>query len=133
MKLELPYGKGTLALELEKDRPLTILRSQIEQSVPAASEEALVLQAMRTPIGCEQLHQLSRGKHHITIIASDHTRPVPSCILMPLILQKIRRGNPQADITILIATGYYSVECRGRRLSAGTRSWLPASGTTVQY
>ncbi len=88
---------------------------------------------MRTPIGCEQLHQLSRGKHHITIIASDHTRPVPSCILMPLILQEIRRGNPQADITILIATGYYSVECRGRRLSAGTRSWLPASGTTVQY
>jgi nickel-dependent lactate racemase len=51
------------------------------------------------------LWQLSQGKQRVTIIASDHTRLVPSKLLMPALLGQIRRGNPQADITILIATG----------------------------
>lgn len=45
------------------------------------------------------------GKKDVVIIASDHTRPVPSKIIMPLMLEEIRKGNPDADITILIATG----------------------------
>ncbi|MCL2479342.1 MAG: nickel-dependent lactate racemase, partial [Treponema sp.] len=45
------------------------------------------------------------GKKKITIIASDHTRPVPSKIILPPMLAEIRRGNPAAVITILVATG----------------------------
>ncbi len=47
------------------------------------------------------------GKQNIVIIASDHTRPVPSKIIMPLMLEEIRKGNPDAKITILIATGFH--------------------------
>ena len=41
------------------------------------------------------------------IITSDHTRPVPSRITMPQLLAGVRAGNPQAEITILIATGMH--------------------------
>ncbi|MGM9557409.1 MAG: nickel-dependent lactate racemase [Oscillospiraceae bacterium] len=105
LELQLPYGKGALPLELDNSRLKAILTSGIERRTPVADENDVVLKAMQEPIGCEPLHILSRGKQHITIIASDHTRPVPSRILMPLILQQIRRGNPAAEITILIATG----------------------------
>ena len=50
-------------------------------------------------------NKLAEGKKNVVLIASDHTRPVPSKILIPPMLSAIRRGNPQAEITILIATG----------------------------
>lgn len=52
------------------------------------------------------------------IITSDHTRPVPSRITMPLLLEEVRRGNPEAEISLLIATGMHrpttEVELRAR-------------------
>jgi nickel-dependent lactate racemase len=48
---------------------------------------------------------MAEGKKKIVLIASDHTRPVPSTIIVPRMLAEIRRGSPNADITILIATG----------------------------
>ena len=104
-KIDLPYGKGTLPLTLEKSRIKAVLYSGIEGYQPPVTAEELVRQALENPIGSESLEELSRGKQRVTIIASDHTRPVPSKLLMPPMLAAIRRGSPQAEITILIATG----------------------------
>jgi nickel-dependent lactate racemase len=60
---------------------------------------------MESPIGAPRLSELAKGKDKVVIIASDHTRPVPSKLIIPPMLAEIREGNPQADITILIATG----------------------------
>lgn len=43
----------------------------------------------------------------MVIITSDHTRPVPSKITMPILLRRIREVNPAIDITILVATGFH--------------------------
>ncbi|MBQ9915488.1 MAG: nickel-dependent lactate racemase, partial [Clostridia bacterium] len=64
-----------------------------------------VEEALKNPVGSAPLSQLAQGKKNIVIIASDHTRPVPSKVIMPAMLREIRKGNPDADITILIATG----------------------------
>ncbi|MDO4296841.1 MAG: nickel-dependent lactate racemase, partial [bacterium] len=61
--------------------------------------------ALHCPIGTKELHCLSEGKQKVVILASDHTRPVPSKVIMPRLLREIRKGNPEAKITILIATG----------------------------
>ena len=63
------------------------------------------LNALKKPIGSPSLSELSIGKKNVVIIASDHTRPVPSKVIIPPMLAEIRRGNPNADITILISTG----------------------------
>ncbi|MDX9791958.1 MAG: nickel-dependent lactate racemase, partial [Kiritimatiellia bacterium] len=57
------------------------------------------------PIGSTPLEALAAGRATATIITSDHTRPVPSRITLPLLLERLRRGNPAIDIRILVATG----------------------------
>lgn len=65
----------------------------------------MVKQALENPIGSLRLRELSKDKNNVVIIASDHTRPVPSKIIIPAMLNEIRKDNPKANITILIATG----------------------------
>ena len=43
----------------------------------------------------------------MVIVTSDHTRAMPSRVTLPALLAEIRRGNPGADITILVATGLH--------------------------
>lgn len=60
---------------------------------------------MASPLGSPTLTGLAKCKKNIVIIASNHTRPVPSKVIIPYMLDEIRKGSPDADITILIATG----------------------------
>lgn len=105
MKLSLSYGKSQLPLELDDTQVAAVLTSDLERYNPGKSQEELLSGALAHPIGALPLRELSKGKQHVTVIASDHTRPVPSKLLMPALLREIRIGNPQARITILIATG----------------------------
>ena len=105
MQISIPYGRTHLTAEIAENRLQAILRSQLESYVPAMGETELVEAALANPIGSEKLENLAVGKKNIVLIASDHTRPVPSKVLVPPMLAAIRRGNPEAEITILIATG----------------------------
>ncbi|MGO7690486.1 lactate racemase domain-containing protein, partial [Rhizobium ruizarguesonis] len=75
-----------------------ILVSKAGEFKAEKSEEDLVRYALANPIGSEKLSDLVKGKEKITIITSDHTRPVPSHITMPILLEEIRSTNPDADI-----------------------------------
>ncbi len=99
------YGKGKLVGQFEDSRLVGVLRSHLHQYTPTADEETLVRTALEQPLGCARLRDMVRGKHNIVIIASDHTRPVPSRIIMPQMLAEIRAGAPDASVCILIATG----------------------------
>ena len=46
------------------------------------------------------------------LISSDHTRPVPSHIITPIILRRIRSVNPDARVRILVATGFHRPSTR---------------------
>ncbi len=99
------YGNGKMIGSFEDDRLLGVLESHLHGYIPKAGETELVENAILNPIGTPRLSQMVRGKKNIVVIASDHTRPVPSKIIMPLMLSEIRLGAPEAKITILIATG----------------------------
>ncbi len=100
-----PYGKEKLGYKFDLKELSGILTSSIEEYKPEVDGTALVKKALEEPIGSAKLSELAQGKQNVVIIASDHTRPVPSKIIMPLMLEEIRKGNPEANITILIATG----------------------------
>ena len=104
-EIKFPYGKEYLTAHIPDDRLQAVLVSDLHHYKAPLSPAALVEEALAAPVGSAPLHELSRGKKNIVIIASDHTRPVPSKILIPPMLREIRRGSPDADITILIATG----------------------------
>jgi len=65
----------------------------------------LVRRALAAPIGAPRLRDLARGRDNIVLLVSDHTRPVPSKIILPPMLEEIRQGNPRARVTLLVATG----------------------------
>lgn len=108
MKLNLPFSKTGMMLNLEEELDYEILESAIA-SMPKSgkSEDELVLEAMAHPIASLRLSELSREKEKVVIICSDHTRPVPSKHIIPFMLKEIREGNPKADIVLLIATGFH--------------------------
>lgn len=108
MDIKLPYSREGMTLHLEETLDYEILESSI-QSMPKStrSEDELVLDAMAHPIGSQSLSSLAEGRQRIVIICSDHTRPVPSRHIIPFMLREIREGNPKADITLLIATGFH--------------------------
>ncbi len=103
-KISFLYGKGHLDHTFG-DELVGVLTSSIEEYKPKLEGEALVKDAMSAPTGSKTLSELARGKETVVIIASDHTRPVPSKVIIPEMLREIRKGNPNAKITILIATG----------------------------
>ena len=100
-----PYGKNHLEYTFKENELSCVLESSIEEYSPKLSQEELIRQAMENPIGSKRLSELAKGKQNVVIIASDHTRPVPSKLIIPLMLKEIREGNADANITILIATG----------------------------
>lgn len=100
-----PYGKDKIAYQFEDDTLAAVLTSELGEYKAKDTQEQLVENAMNAPVGSLQLSELAKGKRNIVIIASDHTRPVPSKLIIPPMLRQIREGNPNAKITILIATG----------------------------
>ncbi len=108
--IEIPYGRGHLTGNVPEKRLLGIFRPRI----PPAAEDAAaeVRRALDAPINSPKLEELARGRRSCVIIASDHTRPVPSRILMPQLLERLRRNNPSIAITILIATGFHRASTR---------------------
>ncbi len=106
-KIAFPYGKGTVEYDFENENLAAVLTSGIHDYRCEKDGATLVREAMASPIGSPRLCELAKGKKKVCIIASDHTRPVPSKVIMPSMLEEIRQGNPDADITILIATGFH--------------------------
>lgn len=103
----LPFGKEKIKLELPEEQVAGVLVSHAHEYKAPKSEAELVADALANPIGSPKLSELAKRKKNCVIISSDHTRPVPSHIIMPQLLAELRKGNPDIDITILIATGMH--------------------------
>lgn len=105
--LSLPYGKRDLEFEISEEKLNEVLVSKAHKYTSEKSEDELVKEALANPIESPKLKNLAEKKKDIVIISSDHTRPVPSHVTMPLLLEEIREGNPEVEITILVATGFH--------------------------
>lgn len=106
MEVKLPYGSGFLPLVIPDENLSGIFRP-LPPSGPLPDEATLVRAALENPRGGPRLAELAASARTITIISSDHTRPLPSRVTLPPLLAEIRTGNPDAKITILVATGLH--------------------------
>ena len=102
--ISIPYGKTHIPYEFPYDGLLT---SRVDRLKSEKSGLELVKEAMEYPIGSRKLEELAAGKKTCTIIISDHTRPVPSRDILPPMLEALRRGNPEIQVTLLVATGFH--------------------------
>ena len=129
MDMKLPFSTTGMMLHIDDSMDYEVLSSSIE-SMPKSdkTEDEIVLEAMAHPIGSPKLSELAKGKENVVIICSDHTRPVPSKHIIPFMLKEIREGNPDAKITLLIATGFHRATTReelvGKFGEEIVRTWM---------
>ena len=81
-QISFPYGKKKLIGSFKDNELIGVLESGINNYKTELSGEELVKEALKNPVGSESLSLLAKDKENIVIIASDHTRPVPSKIII---------------------------------------------------
>jgi len=101
--VRIPYDMGSLTAHIEEEDLAGVLSPHIPD--PSESPQALTEAALEAPIASPKLEELCRGKRHIVLLVSDHTRPVPSSVFFPALYRRIRAGAPRARLTLLAATG----------------------------
>lgn len=106
-KIKVPFSKETWEIEIPEKNLLSILESKAHDFKSSKSQEDIINEALDNCIGSRPLEELVLDKKNLVIITSDHTRPVPSKITLPILLKRIRNVNPNIDIKILIATGFH--------------------------
>src|SRR5271165_6095366 len=112
MRMLLPYDKKKVTVEIPEQNFVGSLVSRVESYEPGKSPQELVEASLDHPIGSSKLEELVKGKKNIVIISSDHTRPVPSNIITPILLRRIRSAQPDANVKILVATGFHRPSTR---------------------
>lgn len=105
--IDIPYSNKTIKIAIEDKNLKGILESKANNYRASISQDEIVNKALDKPLGSNSLEELVKGKNNMVIITSDHTRPVPSKITMPILLKRIRKVNPNINIKILIATGFH--------------------------
>ena len=102
--IRIPYGKTFIEYD-EGGAP--VLCSRIGELKAEGGGQEIVRAAMAAPIDSPRLRELARGKKNCVVIVSDHTRPVPSRDILPPLLEELREGSPEIEITLLVATGFH--------------------------
>ena len=105
--IKIPYGREQLSLEIEPEQLKAVLEPESKASAVKRTEKAIVRQALAEPVASPRLSELAAKTHRVLLITSDHTRPLPSKITLPILLEEIRINNPEVQIKILVATGFH--------------------------
>jgi nickel-dependent lactate racemase len=91
-------------LEVPEERLLDVIAPR--PSPAAVDARRAVELAFDHPIGSEPLETLAVGAHRPVIVCDDMTRPTPTDLLVPVVLDRLNRaGVEDSQITVLIDTG----------------------------
>jgi len=102
MKITLPYGETSLAVEVPDDSRVVIP----EDTAGIVDVRTEIRRAIDHPIGTPLLTQLAAGKSDAVIVINDITRPAPSGIMLEELLRDLSLAGIKEDkVTVVIATG----------------------------
>ena len=122
-KLCFGLGEGFQEVLVPSKNLLGVLQAQSVPNRLAGEEE--VRRAMTAPIGSPRLRNIVRPGERIAIVTSDITRPMPTWIVMPVLLDELyAAGVSRKDITLVFALGSHRPHTdEERRRLAGERAW----------
>ena len=104
MKITLPFGKKEIELSVPEENFLqTLLPNKINEGLTGTEE---VIRGLQNPIGSIRLKDLVHTGQKVVIVTSDITRPMPSYLVLPPVLEELNAGGiPDSDITVVFALG----------------------------
>jgi len=104
MEIELGFGAGTQTVSVPDDNLMNVLVPN-EVTYDLMGEEE-VRRALENPIGSPKLSEIVKPGEKIAIITSDITRPMPTYVVMPPLLEELyAAGVDPKDITLVFALG----------------------------
>ncbi len=101
---EIGYDKKVISFDIHKQNLMgELLPNQVEIGLTGASE---VSRALMEPIASKRLKDLVKPGERVAIVTSDVTRPMPSKVVLPLVIDELKRGGVvEDDMTIVLALG----------------------------
>lgn len=101
MQVLLPYGRG----EMNVSVPDSCAVRRSERRPPLSNPPGALRKSLDWPVQSPRLEELSQGSARACIVVSDNTRAVPTQLLLPEIIRRIRTRTDR--IEILVATGMH--------------------------
>ncbi|HZJ76656.1 MAG TPA: nickel-dependent lactate racemase [Oscillospiraceae bacterium] len=104
MRFQLKYAKGNVEFEIEEKNYMgSLLPNEFEFELKGAEE---VKRSLENPIGSKRLKDIVEPGEKIAIITSDITRPMPSHVALPPVIEELKKAQvEERDITIVLALG----------------------------
>jgi len=101
VRVSLRYGKGSVRLEIPRNRLLEVVKPR-----PSVHHGQNVSQALAAPIGVEPLRKLIDRNDRVAVVVSDITRPCPTRRILPFVMRSLKNAGVAGDnVRILIGTG----------------------------
>ena len=123
MNIEIGIGQGTQTLTVPDKNLLQVLGpNQVAYDLKG---EAEVKRALEAPIGTPALKDIVHPGEKIIIITSDISRPMPTHVVMPALLDALyAAGCKREDITLMFALGSHRPQTEEeKRKLAGDRAY----------
>ena len=98
VSITIPCGLSFQTASVPKEKIAGMITSN--EPLNGLSEEEIIRQALANPIDSESLSSLSRTAKRVLLISPDHTRPMPSRMTIPLLLEEIRKEAVEKNILI---------------------------------
>ena len=107
--LEMPYGRGSIPLELPPSVAEGLFIAKPKPLHPLADCAAAAIAAAQAPVGCAPLSDRLAQAANVLLIVSDPTRCVAYPQWLPALVSQIRANmRPGAILRIIMATGTHS-------------------------
>jgi nickel-dependent lactate racemase len=105
MKIDIPYGKTNLALDIPDNNLENIIRGDTGKK-EKTEESEIIKSALSKPVNSKKLRDLAKGKKNATILISDITRPSPSYKFLPYLIDELNSGGAD-DIKVVCGLGIH--------------------------
>ena len=123
MKLDIGIGQGTQPVTVPDENLIKVLMANPVEHDLTGEEE--VKRALSAPIGTPLLRDIVHAGEKIAIITSDISRPMPTHVVMPSLLDELYAAGCKAeDISLVFALGSHRKQTEEERKKlAGDRAY----------
>jgi nickel-dependent lactate racemase len=107
----LPYGKSEICVRIPTRNFLGSIEPAEKPSVSDARAE--IERALREPIGSKPLSDIVKPEHKVAIVVDDATRPAPSDLMVPALLDELNvAGVKEENVAVIFGCGTHRAVTR---------------------
>ena len=107
----LPYGKSEICVRIPTRNFLGSIEPAEKQGVLDARAE--IERALREPIGSKPLSTIVKPEHKVAIVVDDATRPAPSDLMVPPLLDELNMaGVKEENVAVIFGCGTHRAVTR---------------------